>query len=107
MKKTFAFYHGDLDLFKIDTLPKTAKLLDETKQHIPQHSDSTGHSHTIASDKPFKVYQYGETVLYDFSGPAAISHEEHRTEDFAPGIYLLEHEKEEDPRSGLVTEVQD
>lgn len=107
MKKKFVFFHGDLDFFKVDALPKTAKLLQETRQHIPQHSDSTGHSHIVASDKSFKVYEDKGIVFYEFPHPASISHQEHLTEDFEPGIYLLEHEKEEDPRSGLVMEVVD
>ncbi len=106
-QKQFAFFHGDLDFFRLRTLPAKAKLLDETKQHVPQHSDSTGHSHIIASDTPFKVYEHAGTVIYDFPAAANISHEEHLTEDFTPGIYLLEHEQEEDPRTGLVMEVQD
>lgn len=107
MKKQFAFYHGDLDFFKVDKLPKTAKLVQETRQHIPQHSDSTGHSHIVASEQPFKVYEYQGSVLYEFPAPANISHEEHRTEDFEPGIYLLEHEKEESPQDGIIREVID
>lgn len=105
--KTFYQFHGDLDWFKLDSLPKEAKLLQTTKSHTPQSSTVTGHAHTINSDDDFKVYEYNDSFAYEFSSPAKISHEEHRTLGFEPGIYTLEHEREEDPREGIVREVID
>ena len=106
MTKKFAFHHGDLDLFRVDKLPKTYKLVGTMKSHTPQSSDKTGHAHTITSDAKFEVYK-AEDFAYVFTSSASISHEEHWTEDFEPGIYVLAREQEEDPRTGLVMEVQD
>lgn len=104
--KKLAFYHGDLDFFQVAKLPKKYQLVGKMKTHSPQHSPVTGHSHTITSDTEFEVYK-AEDFAYIFSNKSSISHEEHRTEDFEPGTYVLEREQEENPRTGLVMEVVD
>lgn len=108
MKKTFTFYHGDLDFFKVSKLPKGAKKTATVNSHVAQNGTATGHQHLVTSDRPFKVYAHGGNDLaYVFEHPAQISHEEHRTHDIEPGIYLVEHEQEENPRDGIVREVID
>jgi hypothetical protein len=106
MRTSFYGFHGDLDLFTTDKLPKKYKLVGTMKRHIPQHSDSTGHSHIVSSDKEFDVYK-ADDFAYTFAAPATISHEEHRTLDIDPGSYVLLREQEENPRTGLVMEVVD
>lgn len=98
MTKKLTFYHGDLDFFQVDKLPKKYTLIGKMKTHSPQNSPVTGHAHTITSDTAFEVYK-ADDFAYVFPGAAAISHEEHRTEDFAPGTYILEREQEENPRT--------
>jgi hypothetical protein len=106
MQKKFYMYHGDLDFFRVGELPKKYKYVGKLKSHAPQASPVTGHSHTIASDTGFDVYK-ADDFAYVFTAPATISHEEHRTEGFEPGTYVLEREQEEDPRTGLVMAVVD
>lgn len=108
MNKTFTFFHGDLDFFKVDKLPKGAKKVGTLERHVAQNGTASGHQHLVTSNEPFEVYGYGENGLaYVFEHPAAISHEEHRTHDIEPGIYVVEHEQEENPRDGIVREVVD
>lgn len=106
MSKKLAFYHGDLDFFKVDKLPKEYKLVGKMKSHSPQSSAVTGHAHNIYSKTEFEVYK-AKDFAYIFPSQASISHEEHLTEDFEPGIYVLEREQEENPRTGLIMEVVD
>lgn len=108
MSKTFTFYHGDLDFFRVDKLPEGSKRVEEAKSHVAQHGTASGHRHLVTSKEQFEVYSYGDNGLaYVFDHPAEISHEEHRTHDIEPGTYVVEHEQEENPRDGIVREVID
>ncbi len=107
MSKQFIAHHGDLDFFKISKLPKGAELLAQTDNFVAQEGETTGHMHRIKSDNPFKVYGLGDRVMYVLEAPAEISHEEHRTLTFEPGIYEKEQEQEENAQSGLIQRVID
>jgi hypothetical protein len=116
MKKKFIAYHGDVDLFEIDRLPKGAKLISKTKRHIAQYGETTGHKHAITSKAEFEVYEIerkderGELIkylVYRLTEPAEIAHEEHRTHDLQPGIYFQDQETEESPQDGTVRRVID
>lgn len=108
MKKQFYFFHGDVDFFKVDVLPKRFSTFNKTKQHVTQEGTATGHRHLVTSEHEFEVYIADDGKLaYVLTHPAQISHEEHRTHDIEPGTYLVEHEQEEDPREGVVREVID
>jgi len=108
MKKTFKFFHGDIDFFEVKKLTKQYKEIATTNKHVTQNGTASGHQHLVTSDSQFKVYQDNDgNLAYAFDHPAQISHEEHRTHDIEPGIYVVEHEQEENPRDGIVREVID
>lgn len=126
--KKFIGFHGDLDLFKVDKIPSQLKLSGltsplessgltkkvqriSTGSYILQKGSTTGHKHTLNSstDTDFDVFLNKDGTVDGFQlfGSALLSHEEHRTLALEPGIYLIEHEQEEDPRDGLIKEVID
>ena len=115
MKKQFIGFHGDRGWFKIDHLPKGAKLVKKTKEHVDAWGETTGHKHLLKSEKEFEVYEYnqkihGETIkrwVYLLTAPAEVSHEEHLTHDIQPGIYFMDQENEESPQDGMIRKVVD
>lgn len=116
MKKRFIGFHGDLDFFSLGKLPKGAKLVGKTKEHVAQLGTATGHRHLMRSAEEFEVYQIEEKAtdgsvvlhfIYVLTAQAEISHEEHRTLVFEPGIYYQDQENEESAQSGLIQPVID
>lgn len=115
MKKQFVAFHGDRGWFSIDRLPKNAKLIKKTKQFVDAYGETTGHKHLVKSKSEFEVYELetkerGEIIkryVYLFNAPAEVSHEEHRTHDWKPGIYIVDQEVEESAQDGMVRRVID
>lgn len=48
MNKKFYAFHGDVDLFKIDKLPKGAEFVGKVTEHIAQLGETTGHKHVTS-----------------------------------------------------------
>lgn len=111
MKKKYYGFHGDLDLFKLDELPKRAKPLTKNKEFVCQQGSATGHSHKLTSDEEFEVFTIKEKgiehFIYVLSKEAELSHEEHRTHVLEAGIYYQDQETEESPQDGIVRAVID
>lgn len=108
--------HGEVILKAIDTLPKEAKLIEETNRYIVAHSE-TGHHHILATKEKtdlskFKVYSWnGETylevpqmaeLLHEKSGPDV-----HKTHEIQPNIYKVILKKEFDYFQGILRQVRD
>lgn len=107
MSKQFNGHHGDLDFFKLDKLPKSAKFVGKFKSHVAQEGETTGHKHVIKSDYDIEVYQIKDRWVYLLNNPAAISHEEHATRTLEPGIYFQDQENEENPWTDMIERVVD
>jgi hypothetical protein len=116
MKKTFVGFHGDIDWFKIDRLPKGAAFVGEFTSHITQEGETTGHMHRVKSAAKFEVYKVKDKTendgiverwIYLLKAPAEVSHEEHRTHVMEPGIYYIDQENEESAQDGLIHRVVD
>lgn len=105
-KRKFIGYHGDVDMFQIDHLPKGAKLIGKFKSYVVQHGES-GHKHTLTSDVEFEVYKIKERWIYLLNAPAELSHEEHRTHEIGVGIFEQDQELEESAQDGMVRPVVD
>jgi hypothetical protein len=106
-KSNFVGNHGDRDFFQIPKLPKGAKLIGKFKKFVDQEGETTGHQHVLLSAKEFEVYQIQDRWIYLLNAPAEISHEEHPTRQFEPGIYETNQENEEDPWLDIIVRVVD
>lgn len=84
--------HGEV-LLKPSTLPKEAKLVEETKKKIVAHSE-TGHHHVLESLDTYKVYEWnGETYL-ELGSVGTLFHEKtgndvHTPHKIAPAVYKI------------------
>lgn len=116
MRKHFIGHHGDIGFFKVDKLPKDAKVVGNFKSFVAQEGETTGHKHVLTSEKEFTVYEMqqktenGEIVkrwLYLLNAPAEIGHEEHATREIKEGLYFQDQELEESAQDGLVHQVID
>lgn len=85
---------------KIDALPSGLKKLSLTNnQFVLALGEVTGHKHVMTATKEddMRIYQDSEgRYVLEIGAPTRLSHEEHSTLEFAPGIYLMENEREHD-----------
>jgi len=65
---------GDLMFIKVNTIPKTAKLV---KSGVILHSDTTSHEHKIVGGKLYKTKKGDQFA--ESSGKTTVTHEEHGT----------------------------
>ena len=95
--------HGDLWFKKIEALPNGLILKDT---NIVAEGEVTGHAHTLTGD--FKLYEDNKGTLYlSVETPAEITHQEHGVKEIAPGIYIVEKEREYDPFLEEIRKVAD
>jgi hypothetical protein len=108
--------HGEVLLKAIDSLPKEAKLIEETNSYVVAHSE-TGHNHRLQVKEKtdlskFKVYTWnGETYL-EVPQMAELLHEKtgkdaHKTHTITPNIYKVVIKKEFDYFKGIIRQVRD
>ena len=99
----FQTFQGDVDIFSVDSIPQSAKLLD-TKTVM--EGEKTGHHHTFSGQ--VLVYEPGEndTVMVrngemvevmkyiEVSTPEIITHQEHAEQTIPIGKYAVLKERE-------------
>jgi hypothetical protein len=108
--------HGDVDLLKVSSIPKTAKIQNIKNNHkngtAIEYGEHTGNAHVITPTKggivnfyfdDVKATQYVEVK----EAPAVITHEEHAPLVIPIGIYKKKIETEYDPFLKKIKEVQD
>lgn len=96
------FYrHGDLIFKKLKSLPSNLKELSLGKKNdfVLALGEVTGHKHVMTAEKKtdMKIFQdpQGRYIL-EVKAPTKLSHEEHRTLTFQPGVYIMDNEREHD-----------
>lgn len=94
------YRHGDLMFKQPSELPKNIKQLElENNQFVLALGEVTGHKHvmTAETEDDMRIYQdaQGHYIL-EVVKPTKLSHEEHHTLTFVPGIYIMENEREHD-----------
>ena len=98
------YRHGDLSFKQIDKLPEDVKEMKQEKSFVLALGEHTGHKHVITAEKEGVVQMLttmdGKTVLV-IEGVALLTHEEHKTITFAPGIYEMDNEQEYDNKCAL------
>lgn len=94
------YRHGDLVFKQIKELPKNLKKLELTnKSFVLALGEVTGHKHVMAAEteQDMEIFQDAQGRFYiNVFNPTKLSHEEHRTLTFTPGIYRMENEREHD-----------
>jgi len=94
------YRHGDLIFKQLTELPQNLKklTLDENK-FVLALGEVTGHKHvmTAEQEEDMQIFQdaQGHYIL-EVKRPTKLSHEEHVTLTFQPGIYIMENEREHD-----------
>ncbi len=96
---------GDVDIFSIDKIPKSAKLL---KTKTVMYGEKTGHHHTFQG--PVQVYDASpeDHIIVDgeqrqilkyvhLDKPTVISHQEHASQKIPANDFMILQEVEWDP----------
>lgn len=94
------YRHGDLIFKQLTELPSNLKKLALTEnKFVLALGEVTGHKHVMTAEKEqdMNIYQdaQGRYVL-EVVKPTKLSHEEHSTLEFMPGVYIMDNEREHD-----------
>lgn len=94
------YRHGDLIFKQLSELPSNLKKLTlSDNSFVLALGEVTGHKHVMTAEKEedLKIFQdsQGRYVL-EVVHPTTLSHEEHATLTFRPGIYVMDNEREHD-----------
>lgn len=84
------YIHGDIDIKRIDSIPKGAKVIG---QRVAE-GETTGHEHRLKGSA--QVLEFENQKYIQVDELAQIVHEEHKPITLEPGLYKVEIEKEED-----------
>ena len=82
------YIHGDIDIRKVDSIPKGAKVIGR----VFAEGETTGHEHRIQGNG--QVLELDGTRYLQIEGKAQLVHEEHKPITIEPGFYKLENEKD-------------
>jgi hypothetical protein len=96
------YRHGDVDIFKTDSVPASAKLEKSTTIAL---GEVTGHHHTIYPLGETDVKVYTETDVKSLvdkyivieGGKAVLQHQEHEAIILNPGVYETKIEQDFSP----------
>lgn len=85
--------HGDLCFSPTNEVPKEAVERKLATEYVLALGEATGHAHRLKGKA--KVYDLPDDgMILAVEEEAELSHEEHATLKFAPGLYLLKRERE-------------
>lgn len=94
------YRHGDLVFKQLTELPKELKQLDiENNTFVLALGEVTGHKHVMTAKKEGDMRIFQDTqgrYILEVGAPTELSHEEHKTLVFTPGVYLMDNEREHD-----------
>lgn len=103
---TFIGHHGDIGLYRADKLPKGLKPI----PGLLLHKGEGIHEHTFTRESDVSIFEdtEGNRWFSVGAGGAMITHEEHKTEVFAPGtVFKTVIERKYNPYTKVVERVQD
>ena len=94
------YRHGDLIFKQLAELPEKLKSLSlENNSFVLALGEVTGHKHVMVAEREGDLHMFvdaqGRYVL-EVIAPTKLSHEEHNTLTFQPGIYVMDNEREHD-----------
>ena len=104
MKK---FYHGDVLLKKIETLPTGSQLVDRKKNRLVlAEGEATGHAHVI-TDTGAELYTLEDALFLKVDQSVTVTHEEHLPGVVNPGVYEVRIVRERDHLAQMTRRVVD
>ena len=83
--------HGDVTIYKIDSIPQDAKLVKWHKGFVLEKGEGV-HMHTIEDE--CEIYEKDGSMYLKVNEPIRIDHEEHGARTIEPGIYRKDLEQE-------------
>jgi hypothetical protein len=110
MNKAQIVRHGEV-ILKPDTLPKNAKLVEQTKKYIVAHSE-TGHHHVLESIDKYEVFTSNGDTYIKLGTVGTLFHEKSGTEvhtphTIVPSVYKVVIKKSFDYFTGKLARVRD
>lgn len=96
---TEAYRHGDLIFTELSELPASAKAVASDTSVVLALGEVTGHKHVMVAEKKQDMQVFKDSqnrYILKINAPTKLSHEEHRTLTFKPGLYLMDYEREHD-----------
>lgn len=89
------YRHGDVLIERLDIeLPDEAKKVESDKgRTVLAYGEVTGHAHALSA-KTSTLYEWKGDRLLEITKPTDLTHEEHASITFAPGIYRVIQQKE-------------
>lgn len=96
---------GDVLLRRLPSLPEGPKQSISKGRCVLAHGES-GHSHVVEQDDA-ELITIGERMLLTLKEPATVTHEEHKPQTLAPGIWEIGRVREKDWFSAMVQPVRD
>lgn len=115
LMKKFMTFQGDVDIRNIDSIPKSASLLN-TKTVM--YGEKTGHHHTFQGQVLVYKAKQGDCITVDgrqiqiekyvdVKESSIITHQEHATQTIPKGKYIISQETEWDPLENQLKKVID
>ena len=99
------YRQGDLIFTPIESLPEGK--IQTSKEHTLALGEATGHHHTMVCDQDIDLVEMDGEKCFVLKAKAILTHQEHKTIEFAPGIYKMRIEQERDPFLQAIRKVQD
>ena len=101
--------HGDVLVFRLETLPRGLKRQPpQNGRHVLAEGEATGHAHAICDLENCDLYADENGTLYlEVRAEVDLTHEEHHTQTITPGAYRIGRVREVDPFADEIREVQD
>lgn len=93
------YSHGEVVIFEINSLPKTAKRLEKTGELILADSETTGNHHCVKIDDNVEVFQKSEVFYIKNTKPVDVYcklKDRHDTITLQPSIWEIDKAKEYD-----------
>lgn len=79
--------HGDLILVKVDSIPTSAKKVENLKKGYVLERGEGVHTHILEDVEGVEVFEDKEDIYVRVLNPARINHEEHGIQTIQPGIH--------------------
>jgi len=106
--KKFYAQHGDVLLFRIDSVPEKAVQVQPGRRgHILAKGETTGHAHIIKDTTTSRMYCNNDERYLDVEKATDIEHEEHKSIVLHPGVYEIDRVVEVDHLEEEIRRVQD
>ena len=100
--------HGDVDIVIVAGVPKGAEMIYDGKKFTLAEGEATGHHHTVTTEERVEIWEFGgQRFMVVGDTGATMTHQEHKEQHIAPGVYRVDIETERDPFLQSIRKVRD